>query len=161
MDKKEAKRNLPHFDLFPKNQKGQGLSTSTIILLILGVIILVILVLGFVLGWDKIAPFIKQENNIDTVTQTCNTACTMERRYDFCQNNNVALTINKDKYIATCYTYASAYQFKDYNIELCSNLDCKPVVTCKDWTFKKGTEVIPVEINGKSVITEPNLAYCS
>jgi hypothetical protein len=143
------------------DKRGQGLSTSTIILLILGVVILVILVLGFVLGWGKIAPWIKQENNIDTVTQSCSTACTMERRYDFCQNNNIALKVDKDEFTASCYTYAVADQFKSYNIGSCGVLDCKPVVTCKDWSYKKGTDVVSVEIGGKKLSSEPNPTYCS
>jgi len=146
MSKKEVKRDLGYFDIFSKNKKAQGLSTSTIILLILGVVILVILVLGFVLGWDKISPWIKQDNNVDTVKQTCQTACNMERRYDFCSNANIVLKADKSEYTATCYTYSVSGEFSKYGIEACGTLDCKPVVTCSDWTYLKKGQKEPVKV---------------
>ncbi len=59
------------------------MSTNTIILLILGIVVLVVLILGFTTGWDKLAPWLSG-NNVDTIVTACEAACTMGSQYDFC-----------------------------------------------------------------------------
>ena len=44
-----------------KNKKAQGLSTNAIVLIILGIIFLVVLIIGFSFGWEKIAPWLPQD----------------------------------------------------------------------------------------------------
>jgi hypothetical protein len=66
-----------------KNRRGQGLSTNAIILIILGVIILVVLALGFMIGWNKLLPFLPSDN-IETIKSSCASACTTENVYGFC-----------------------------------------------------------------------------
>ena len=66
-----------------RNKRGQGLSTNAIILIILGVVVLAVLVIGFAVGWDKIAPWISRDNVDNTVTQ-CENACATRSIYDFC-----------------------------------------------------------------------------
>lgn len=70
------------------DQKGQGLSTSAIILIVLGVVVLAILILGFTIGWGKINPWLANENNIDEVVQQCNVACLKQSVYDYCNSVN-------------------------------------------------------------------------
>jgi len=53
------------------NKKAQGMSTSTIILLILRIVILVILILGFTLGWDKIAPWMQEKQQFSITKEVC------------------------------------------------------------------------------------------
>jgi len=65
------------------DKKGQGLSTNTIILLILGIVILVVLILGFTMGWDKLAPWISQDN-VDTIKTQCNLACSTNSQAGWC-----------------------------------------------------------------------------
>jgi hypothetical protein len=84
-----------------ENKRGQGLSTSTIILLILGVIILVILVLGFTLGWGKIIPFLNS-NNIETIKTSCINACELGSTYDFCSLPRDIKDGTNKKFQATC-----------------------------------------------------------
>lgn len=67
-----------------QNKRGQGLSTNAIILIILGVIILVVLIIGFTLGWGTIAPWIKPSNNVKDIVQACSIACSTENVYDYC-----------------------------------------------------------------------------
>jgi hypothetical protein len=69
------------------NKKGQGLQISTVILFILGVVILVILILGFTMGWQKIAPWLFSTNNVDTIVSQCQAACTTNSAYGFCVMN--------------------------------------------------------------------------
>ena len=106
-----------------KNSKAQGMSTSTIVLLILGLIILVVLVLGFTLGWNKILPFVKS-NNIDTVVNGCELACTTANTYDFCSYPRpVNDGVNK-KFEATCHDLATNPTFtgRNYGVADCPNL---------------------------------------
>ena len=65
------------------NKKGQELSTTTIILLILAVLVLVFLILGFSVGWSKINPFLSK-SNVDSISDACNIACSTNQNYAFC-----------------------------------------------------------------------------
>ena len=58
------------------------MSTTTIILLILGVIVLVVLILGFTIGWNKIVPWISS-NNVNTIVTSCDAACATGDKYGF------------------------------------------------------------------------------
>jgi len=133
MNKKEVSRKLPRFDLFPKNQRGQGLSTSAIILIILGVIVLVILALGFILGWDNIAPWISGgDNNVDVVSQACQLACTTQSEYDFCSRlmkleatdlpNVDEKTVKSVE--GTCYFFSTDPGYEKYRIDTCPSITC-------------------------------------
>lgn len=66
------------------NKRGQEMSTNTIILVILGVIVLVVLILGFTLGWDRIVPWVFSKNNVNTIVSVCGAACGTQSAYDFC-----------------------------------------------------------------------------
>jgi len=111
-----------------ENKRGQGMSTSTIILLILGLVVLVVLVLGFSLGWNKIAPWINT-NNLETIKTSCGAACSTGSQYDFC---NVPRTVKdgvNDKFEATCEALSTeeTYLSRGYGIEPC--LDLCPAVS--------------------------------
>ena len=47
------------------NKRGQGLSTNAIILIVLGVVVLVVLIGGFTIGWGQMAPWIKTNKKAD------------------------------------------------------------------------------------------------
>ena len=106
-----------------ENKRGQGMSTSTIILLILGLIILVILVLGFTLGWNKIAPFINS-NNIETIRNSCGAACSTGSVYDFCSiERDIKDGVNK-KFTATCQELVTNVTFtaRGYGLTPCPDI---------------------------------------
>jgi|SRR5271157_5995306 len=88
------------------NERGQGMSISTVILLILGLVILVVLILGFALGWNKVAPFISS-SNLNSLSTQCSAACTTNSYYDFCSNqfdlNTGTITLSN----VTCYYVAA------------------------------------------------------
>lgn len=64
-------------------KRGQGLSVNAIILIVLGVVVLVVLILGFTMGWNRIAPWLST-NNVDTIVQQCSVACSTGSVYDYC-----------------------------------------------------------------------------
>lgn len=69
------------------NKRGQGLSVTTIVIIILSIIVLVFLIYGFTVGWsnlfDKVTNLGGGEGNIDTIVQACNVACATGSQFDF------------------------------------------------------------------------------
>ena len=91
------------------NKKAQGLSTNAIILIVLGVIVLVILTIGFFAGWEKIAPWISK-NNVDTIVQQCEVACTTNSVYDYCSKERV-LNDGENKVPGTCEIFQKSNKY--------------------------------------------------
>ncbi len=109
-----------------KNKRGQGMSTSTIILLILGLIILVVLVLGFTLGWNRLVPFVKNSNNLDSVKASCSIACSTNNQYDYCVVTRSVKDGVNDNFEATCNALATEQTYSDrlYGVASCPEIDC-------------------------------------
>ncbi|MDE1848429.1 MAG: hypothetical protein KGH55_00105 [Nanoarchaeota archaeon] len=112
-------------NLFIKNFKGQGLSISSIILIILGIIVLVILALGFFIGWQNIVPFVSQDN-ANTVSSQCLAACTTGSVYDFCSKGTDLTTKSVTLKNVTC-NYLAQKQ-SQYGISTCSAISCSNIV---------------------------------
>ena len=110
---------------FIKNRRGQGLSTNAIILIILGVIILVILIAGFTLGWNKLLPLIST-NNIDTIKTSCGIACSTESAFDYCSVEREVKDGTNDKFSDTCNNLANSvdYAERNYGIGSCAAITC-------------------------------------
>jgi len=102
------------------NKKGQGMSISTIILLILGVIVLVVLALGFSVGWSKILPFVSQDN-VNAVSQQCSVACTTNDVFGFC-TKVISLTTGGQTYSESCYNYSMKANYASFKIAACPTL---------------------------------------
>ena len=79
------------------NKRGQGMSTNTIILLVIGVVILVVLILGFTLGFGKILPFLKPGNNVAEVAQKCDIACNTQAKFAYCTTKQNVVVGEDDK----------------------------------------------------------------
>jgi len=126
MFKKRGGRNK----FFPDNNRGQELSTSTIILIILGIAVLVILVIGFTVGWGKVVPWLSS-TNVDTIANQCQAACTTSDTYGFCslQRKLIATDLPNDatgkvqKDVSnTCNFFANDANYLKYNIGKCPGL---------------------------------------
>lgn len=91
------------------NKRGQELSTNTIILIILGIIVLVILALGFFLGWDKLkgifTDFTGGDSNVGQIAQACQLACTTQSEYDFCTRQR-EIKLDGESFIDSCKNFA-------------------------------------------------------
>jgi hypothetical protein len=96
------------------------MSTTTIILLILGVIVLVVLILGFTIGWNKIVPWISS-NNVNTVVTSCDAACATGDKYGFCSAEK-ELNDGTSKIKSTCYYFSNKKTI--YGINKCLSIDC-------------------------------------
>lgn len=108
-----------------KNQRGQGLSTNAIILIILGVIVLVVLIMGFTIGWGKFLPFLSSDNVNNVVTQ-CGVACSTSSTYDFCTKERTlkaeGLPGEVKEVKGTCQFFATDEDYISYGISTCSEL---------------------------------------
>ncbi len=104
------------------NKKAQGLSTNTIILLILGVIVLIVLVLGFTVGWGKIAPFLSGDN-VDAIANSCEVSCSTTSTFGFCFQSRDLKAGDTELKGVTC-NYLAETQSK-YGVSNC------PAVTCE------------------------------
>jgi len=126
MNKKEAKGGLPHFNVFPKSRKGQGLSTTAIILIILGVIILAMLILGFTVGFNKLFGFASDDSNVAEIEQACELACSTGSTYDFCSRPRLLNDgEGKGDQSGTCDLYSKETStFGIYRIDKCPTITC-------------------------------------
>ena len=141
-------------------KKAQGLSINAIILIILGIAVLVVLIAGFVMGWDRIIPFLGEKNNVKTIVSACETACSTSSLYDYC---SVKRELNGDDgkfQNVTCYMLASVgiSDFIKYGVGNCSSLDCKGSVKCAE--LEKGyidpkKKPVPVQVG-----VDKNTDYC-
>lgn len=110
------------------NKRGQGLSTNTIILIILGLAVLVILVIGFTIGWQKILPWISS-NNVDTVVNQCSSACVTSNKFGFCSDSK-DLDDGENKISTSCATFSVISEYDKYGIEECTSITCD--IPCED-----------------------------
>lgn len=106
------------------NKKGQGMSTSTIVLLVLGLIVLVVLSLGFYMGWEKFGSIL-QSSNVDDIVSQCATSCSMNSKYDYCTATRTLVDANKNKIKTTCAVFASELSMKDFDVKACPTINCE------------------------------------
>jgi len=111
-----------------QNKRGQGLSTNAIILIVLGVVVLAVLIIGFTLGWGKIAPWISADN-VDAISTVCEVACSTNSVYDYCNSKRELKDGSETLKDVTCY-YLSEKEIK-YGINKCGNI-CSDVSVIKE-----------------------------
>jgi hypothetical protein len=105
------------------NKKGQGLSLTTIILIVLGLAVLVFLIFGFTRGWGSLWDTITQagggQANVDDVKRGCELACS---------------TQSKDAYCTQVRTVKYGKEIEAWNGTGLFNVTSSPG-TCKNMTF--------------------------
>jgi len=70
------------------NKKGQDLSIGTLILIVLGIVVLVLLILGFTMGWNNLWDRINIFGGgatIGNVATACTNAVTTNDKFSFCE----------------------------------------------------------------------------
>jgi len=106
------------------DKRGQGLSTNAIILIILGVVVLVVLIVGFTMGWDTIAPWLSKDN-VQNIVTSCEVACSTQNVYDYCSRERELksddLPDNQKEVSGNC-TFFSTDPYKKYGITECPGL---------------------------------------
>ncbi|MCL5018221.1 MAG: hypothetical protein M1416_00430 [Candidatus Pacearchaeota archaeon] len=106
------------------NKRGQELSTNTIILLILGLVILVVLILGFSTGWSFFKNIISP-TNVDSTVEECASACSLSQKFAFCSAERTLRVNEEDFSVKTsCAVLANSPQLTQYTIQKCSAINC-------------------------------------
>ena len=70
------------------NKKGQEMSVATLVLIVIGIVVLVMLILGFSMGWQNLwgkINILGGGSNIETVVQACNIAATSDSIVSYCK----------------------------------------------------------------------------
>jgi len=114
------------------NKRGQGLQISTIILIVLGLAVLVLLIVGFMTGWQKVLPWVSS-NNVDTIVNQCQAACATQDIYGFCTLSRTlkASDLSNDadgkaqkEVTGTCSFFSGEEDYLKYNIGKCFDIVC-------------------------------------
>ncbi len=70
------------------SKKAQGLSINTIVLLILAVLVLVLVIAGFAMGWENLWSLVRgtasTKSNVDFVVNSCSLQCASQQVNEFC-----------------------------------------------------------------------------
>ena len=126
------------------NKKGQEMSVTTLILIIIGIVLLVVLILGFTMGWQNLwnkINILGGTSNIETVIQACNLAATSDSTYSYCSEFKQIKVSGKTEYL-NC---------EDSRVTgLTKTLTCSSDVApkfCEGLTLKAGDIV---KVNGKT-----------
>ena len=85
------------------NKKAQDLSIGTLILIVLGIVVLVLLILGFSYGWASLLEKINifwGKTSISDVVNACNLAVTSNARYTYCNQFNEVTVDGKKEWIS-------------------------------------------------------------
>ncbi len=111
------------------NKRGQELSTTTVILLILAVLVLVFLILGFSVGWSKINPFLSK-SNVDSISDACNIACSTNQNYAFCsQPRDLRAEDSKLKGVTCNFLSGNSALKTKYNLAECASISCNQILS--------------------------------
>jgi len=107
-----------------ENKRGQQMTLTTLILIILGLVVLVLLIFGFNTGFGKLFEKIKGiggTSNIDSIIQECAFACSSQGVYAFCEENRVAeFGGDKVDLPGTCTSFIGT----DVKVVSCPGLSC-------------------------------------
>jgi len=101
------------------------MSTNTIILIILGLIVLVVLILGFTMGWSSIAPWLSS-SNVDSVSKACSVACSTGKTYGFCTSLRELKTGEETYEGLTCNYMAK--KMPQLGVEDCADIACPQMI---------------------------------
>jgi len=76
------------------NKRGQELSIGTLVLIVLGIIVLVLLVLGFSIGWDKLFNLIgiTSGSDLSAMVTACKVAVASQSQVSYCEFKKVKLS---------------------------------------------------------------------
>jgi hypothetical protein len=94
------------------------------VIIVLAVAVLVILILGFTIGWNKFLPFIKT-NNVQDIVTACSTACSIGSQFDYCTTPR-DLKNGTAEFTNNCYNFANKPEYSRYAIAKCSAITCTP-----------------------------------
>jgi hypothetical protein len=105
-----------------RNKKAQDLSISTIILIILGVVVLVVLILGFTQGWNTVKVWFTGggTSEFQQISSQCSVACAANDQTSWCTERTITINDTASE-TATCEWFSAKYSAID---------ECSAMITC-------------------------------
>jgi len=74
------------------NKKGAEMTIGTILVIVMGLVVVALVIWGFSVGWnnlyDRIVNFGGGGDNVQTIVQSCQVACSTNNVYGWCTLNN-------------------------------------------------------------------------
>lgn len=130
------------------NKRGQELSVTTIILIVIGLLVLVLLIIGFTIGWKKIFPWIKPTNNVKDIADQCKISCSINSKYDFCTVKRELRAEDKTLQEINCDFLAEMKQ--EYGVEKCTAIQCDVesyagIIAASDFKLAENKQPEPVK----------------
>jgi hypothetical protein len=84
------------------NKKGQEMSVATLVLIVIGIVVLVMLILGFSMGWQNLWAKVNifgGGSNVETVIQSCKLAASSSSQFSYCSEFKQVTIDGKKQYI--------------------------------------------------------------
>jgi hypothetical protein len=128
MNKNIFKQNKTVLSMEKKRMNKRGDTNWVLISLILGVIVLVFLVLGFSLGWNKFLPWLST-SNVDTIKSSCGIACATNLEYGFCTQPRTLNDGTNELKDVTCYQLSNSL-VENFDNEAAYGIEACPAITC-------------------------------
>jgi len=104
-------------------KKKAAMQIDITIYVVLGVLVLVVLAIGFTLGWKTFTPWLKS-NSIDKEIQSCKLACSTQSQFSFCQLQRELTSEDfntaENKMYGNCFSFGDYYS--KYGFEKCPGL---------------------------------------
>jgi len=137
------------------NKKGAEMTVGTLIIIILAILVLLVLVFGFTTGWGnlwgKISNFFGGGNNVQTIIQACDIACSTRAEYDYCIQERTmtgksfvadktrGITTEKSGTIAkgSCYAFRQSPQYVQLGFNECAEIQSCTLVPTPDTPEEK------------------------
>ena len=88
-----------------KNKRGQDLSIGTLILIVLGIVVLVLLILGFSLGWNNLWEKINifgGGSSVGNLVTACQVKVTSNNKFGYCKEFTLVSTTDGKKEYLNC-----------------------------------------------------------
>lgn len=86
------------------NKSGQGLSITTLILIVLGVVVLVVVILGFTIGFENIIGKFRLVPELEPVAQLCQTSVQQGFETSYCKDFKEVKIGGKTQYVNCDYS---------------------------------------------------------
>jgi hypothetical protein len=135
------------------NKKAQeGMTLTTLLAIILGVVVLVILILGFTQGFDYIFGFFNQLPKIEAVVQVCGISAQSNLVADYCREFKSVDIDGVESYVTCPYLESNGYLTEDQklNSDCTQNTDDISRDFCYANTLVKVKDWKDIEVNGKT-----------
>ena len=126
-------------NIFLKNKRGQEGGSNVVgilIAIILGILIMVVLIIGFTKGWSTFLPYLGQ-SNVQTIQTQCSAACSTSAgssSFDYCTNTFTLNNGSASLYGMTCNYLANGPGMQKYGIAACPAVSCPNVVILPPYT---------------------------